>query len=283
MSFVINTTVDKNQELLDAYKESYESTEKDVFLISQNIRVGIHSFALALSSDFFKSLLSDNQRDVVNVIIPDIDPEILKKVVEYIYIGWISLDSKFMAGKQKKIGFPFRIAPIIFLVDFIEACNLLHLKATISCERKLVFDKVQKLSTFKAKATSTPVPTTSAQNNLDSLIDELEQEENVENVEYHLKQEESGQILEVYEISNIEETEMHYETTEDNEDMSEEQYELLNVITEGKTETVYTQRTASKPKKPKSPSEIKPRVVPRVVDEDTMAKAIKEVFSNSSR
>lgn len=100
MSFVINTTVDKNQELLDAYKDSYECAEKDVFLISRNVRIGIHSFALALSSDFFKTLLSENQRDIVNIIIdPEIDPEILKKVVEYIYIGWVSLDSKYMAGE----------------------------------------------------------------------------------------------------------------------------------------------------------------------------------------
>lgn len=55
MSFVINTTVDKNQELLEAYKELYESeSEKDVYLISKNIFIPIDSFALALSSDFFK-------------------------------------------------------------------------------------------------------------------------------------------------------------------------------------------------------------------------------------
>lgn len=55
MSFVINTTVDKNQELLEAYKELYESElEKDVFLISKNTLIPVDSFALALSSDFFK-------------------------------------------------------------------------------------------------------------------------------------------------------------------------------------------------------------------------------------
>lgn len=55
MSFVINTTVDKNQELLEAYKELYESeSEKDVFLISKNTFIPVDSFALALSSDFFK-------------------------------------------------------------------------------------------------------------------------------------------------------------------------------------------------------------------------------------
>lgn len=99
MSFVINTTVDKNQELLDAYKELFESeAPKDVFLISKNFHIACDAFALALSSDFFKTLLSDNQRDTVNIIIPDIDPEILKKVVEYIYIGYVSLDSKYMSG-----------------------------------------------------------------------------------------------------------------------------------------------------------------------------------------
>lgn len=48
MSFVINTTVDKNQELLDAYKELYEldASLKDVFLISKNSRIAVDSFAL---------------------------------------------------------------------------------------------------------------------------------------------------------------------------------------------------------------------------------------------
>lgn len=127
MSFVINTTVDKNQELLDAYKESFENDEdKDVFLISNRMRIGLHSYALgklllgflmfrdshsldsdvyntsaevlisedriflaynidfyklsykissvvlvlALSSDFFCTILSENHRDTINIIIP---------------------------------------------------------------------------------------------------------------------------------------------------------------------------------------------------------------------
>lgn len=47
-----------------------------------------------------KSLLRENQRDTVNIILDDIEPEILKKLVEYIYLGWVSLDSKHMAGKH---------------------------------------------------------------------------------------------------------------------------------------------------------------------------------------
>lgn len=47
---------------------------------------------------FLRTLLQDNNRDTVNILIPDIDPEILKKVVEYIYIGYVSLDSKYMSG-----------------------------------------------------------------------------------------------------------------------------------------------------------------------------------------
>lgn len=48
MSFVINTTVDKNQELLDAYKELYEANAngKDVLLISKRSKIAVDSFAL---------------------------------------------------------------------------------------------------------------------------------------------------------------------------------------------------------------------------------------------
>jgi hypothetical protein len=93
--------------------------------------------------------------------------------------------------------------------DFIEACNLLHLKATISCERKLVFDAKPSVFSFKSNPVSS-TPIAAKQTHLDSLIADLEHEEH-ENVEY-LKQEiggeadeiGGGQILEVYEISNIE-------------------------------------------------------------------------------
>lgn len=55
----------------------------DVILISKSKRIAIDSFALALSSDFFRKILeSDLRRDVSNIIIPDIEPEILEKVVD---------------------------------------------------------------------------------------------------------------------------------------------------------------------------------------------------------
>lgn len=101
------------------------------------------------------------------------------------YLGFISIDPKWMS-------------------DFIEACNLLHLKATISCERKLVFDsKPLPSATFSFKPqTISSTPVTVKQTHLDSLIADLEHDEQ-ENVEYMKQENEEmgGQILEVYEIS----------------------------------------------------------------------------------
>lgn len=287
MSFVINTPIDKNQELLDAYKDLYESNnnQKDVFLISKQSAIPVDSFALALSSDFFRTLLGGNQRDTVNIIIPDICPDILRKVVEYIYIGQISLDSKYMAGKFNTRLHAHSVTNVLWFLDFIEACNLLQLKATISCERKLVFDKVQKSSaaTITTRETSTPL-INKQQANLDSLIADLEQEETVE---YHLKHEneESGQILEVYEISNIEEAGISYEEADETEDVGEEHYELMNVETDVKNtsnDTDSEKPSRSKRAKPMF-SEIKPRVPAKNVDEDIMNKAVMEIISNENR
>lgn len=51
MSFVINTTIDKNKEFLDALRESYiHDMEKDVYFICKNQKVPINSYALALAS-----------------------------------------------------------------------------------------------------------------------------------------------------------------------------------------------------------------------------------------
>lgn len=176
--------------------------------------------------------------------------------------------------------------------DFIEACNLLQLKATISCERKLVFDKVQKMATFTAKATSTPIistrPTAKQHANLDSLISDLEQEESLD---YQMKDEqtdESGQVLEVYEISNLDDAEIVYEDGgEEEEEMSEERYELMNVVGDMKTET-YEDGQDQKPKMRvkmnlTSSSDMKQRQPTKHVDGATMDKAIKEVLNNSNR
>jgi hypothetical protein len=102
MSFVINTTIDKNKEFLDALRDSYHrDLEKDVFLICKNVKIPINSYALALASDFFKLLLKDSigKRETINIMVPDVRPEVLKKVVEYIYIGCISLETRYMGGK----------------------------------------------------------------------------------------------------------------------------------------------------------------------------------------
>lgn len=53
----------------------------DVVLISKSKKLYIDSFALALSSDFFRKILeTETQRDLTSIIIPDIDIEILEKV-----------------------------------------------------------------------------------------------------------------------------------------------------------------------------------------------------------
>lgn len=51
MSFVINTTIDKNKEFLDALRDTYNhDMEKDVYFICKNTRIPINGFALALAS-----------------------------------------------------------------------------------------------------------------------------------------------------------------------------------------------------------------------------------------
>lgn len=130
MSFVINSAPSAiptlsviNAELLEAYKSLYTSEPElkgeqtkqavpvynlnyglsisDVILISKSRRIAIDSFALALSSDFFKKILEcEPRRDTTNILIPDIEPEIMEKIVEYIYNGYVSLDPKWMSGKM---------------------------------------------------------------------------------------------------------------------------------------------------------------------------------------
>jgi BTB/POZ domain/helix-turn-helix, Psq domain len=276
MSFVINTTIDKNKEFLDALSESYHrDLEKDVYLICKDEKIPINSFALALASDFFKLLLKDSigKREIINIMVPDVRPEVLKKVVEYIYIGCISLETRFMG-------------------DFIEACNLLQLKATISCERKLVFDN--------PPVSIAPSATTTS--NLATMIADFDDnikysvEDNNE-TQYELKQRTSddNQILEVYEISNIEDAEMTYEDDGNDDETGEEHYELLSVIPSTDTtmegpihESTPIIKTEKKRKQnlilDSSATDIKPtiKMTPKVIDEAVMCQALNEVISNNT-
>lgn len=193
------------------------------------------------------------------------------------------------------------------ILDFIEICNLLQLKATISCERKLVFDKPVTTDAF-APSTSTALAITGSQHaasdnvdsnttnvtrqqNLDSLIADLEEtpkfndDGDDEDSSYELKDkdiQEPNQILEVYEISNIEE-DMTYE----DEDMeSEEHYELMNVI-EPKVETSEPKSVKKKECKTDTMeyyevSEIKPRIPAKQVDEEILNAALGEIIANTS-
>ena len=111
MSFVINTTIDKTKELMEAYKVAYnEEMCKDVILIAEKKRVAVHSFALAVSSEFFFNLFTglglgtgQGFSKDVEILIPDISFEILKKVVEYLYIGSVMIDQRQMGGEIKII------------------------------------------------------------------------------------------------------------------------------------------------------------------------------------
>lgn len=50
-----------------------------------------------------RNLLGENKRDTVNIVIPDVEPSILKKVVEYIYFGTVEMEPKFMAGEKPSV------------------------------------------------------------------------------------------------------------------------------------------------------------------------------------
>lgn len=171
--------------------------------------------------------------------------------------------------------------------SFIDACNLLHLKATIVCEKKLVFDSESgSTSTIKIQPLVTQIEQVpSKQTRLDSIMAELEQddmEDEVEeqNVEYHLQREEtdmndSGQVLEVYEIANIDEADIY--DPEDDDMEEDDQYELLNILPdekEGETEGPKTRRM-------KTAAETRTRNnTARNVDDATMSQAISEIFNS---
>ncbi|CAO1388025.1 unnamed protein product [Diamesa hyperborea] len=263
MSFVINTTIDKTKELMEAYKFAYnEEMCKDVILIAEKKRVAVHSFALAVSSEFFFNLftglgLNSGQgfsRDV-EILIPDISFEILKKVVEYLYIGSVMID-------QRQMG------------DFIDICNLLHLKATISCERKLVFDTIHTVIV--------PEPSTSTENNnkLEGLVAEC----NLMDVDtLNIKSKDSSMdesVMEIYEV-NIDGLDS-FELEED-----AEHFELVNV----------TKPTTSTPVVPSpnrnkmfnddgsvyyeiSTVDRKPRAT--FIDEGVFVQALDEIMNNTS-
>lgn len=165
--------------------------------------------------------------------------------------------------------------------EFIDACNLLHLKATITCEKKLVFDTdTGSTSTIKIQPIVTQIDQIpSKQNRLDSIMAELEQDdmedEEIEeqNMEYHLKEEsdinDSGQVLEVYEIANIDEGEMYEQEEEDMD--NEDQYELLNVLPDDEPDDKTAKRFKTSPGA---------RNTARNVDDTTMSQAISEIFSS---
>ncbi|XP_070508400.1 uncharacterized protein [Chironomus tepperi] len=276
MSFVINTRIDKNKEFLDALRHSWANElDKDVnFICKDHIAVKINSYVLALASEFFNSLLKNivDKREVINIIVPDIHPDIMRKVVEYIYIGFVSLETRLMG-------------------EFIEACNLLQLKATISCEKKLVFDN--------------PVEATQAQPNITTMIEDFSTDikyttTTEDNTEYEMTQKTATgeqQILEVYEISNIEDTDIAYEDAMDEDETVEEHFELVNVIPEAETSPTMAVDTSSdvvkvkqdkKKKTVMEPIELRssktstPKLNSKNVDESIMQQAVNEILSNSS-
>lgn len=106
------------------------------------------------------------------------------------------------------------------------------------------------------------------------------------------------QILEVYEISNIEDTDIAYEDAmEDDEDV-EEHFELVNVIPESETQTAIAMEIESDNVKVKAEKKKKflvespemktsktstPKTTSKNIDETIMEQAVNEIMANTSR
>jgi len=122
-----------------------------------------------------------------------------------------------------------------------------------------------------------------------------------DNTDYEMTQKSTAgeqQILEVYEISNIEDTDIAYEDAMDEDETVEEHFELVNVIPESEaspTMAVDTPNEVVKVKQDKKkkivmePVELRssktstPKLNSKNVDETIMQQAVNEILSNSSR
>lgn len=107
---------------------------------------------------------------------------------------------------------------------------------------------------------------------LESLISQIDADDSQE---YNMKEEQMDEsaenVVEVYEISNLQDEDISYEDGDDSQ-MYEESYELMNV-TDIKSEGMDV--------KPKIGQ--RPRAPPKPIDEELMKIAIQEVISNANR
>lgn len=152
---------------------------------------------------------------------------------------------------------------------------------------------------FDSPSTAPP-PTTTTTSNLASIIADFDDnikyttEDNNE-TEYELKQTSSdtGQILEVYEISNIEDADITYDDGGD--DTGEEHYELLNVIPSSSSPLLEIQSDDTPQQKVKTEKKKRANVVvdpldpntplkvpKKEIDESVMEQAISEVLANNT-
>lgn len=128
--------------------------------------------------------------------------------------------------------------------------------------------------------------TTAGQSNLDTLIADFKQEENKEIQFHHELLEDTGQILEVFEISDVNCVDIAYEEAKKSEDSGEEPCELMNDIADSEEHYEIFEETTGSPIKMKimhDISGIKHWTPKKIVDQETMDNAIKEIFSNRSR
>lgn len=139
--------------------------------------------------------------------------------------------------------------------------------------------KLRNPAAFHAKpSTSTPVSTSTPKSrHLESLMSQIDADDSQEYMKEEQIDDSAENVVEVYEISNLQDEEISYEDGDDSQ-MYEESYELMNV-TDIKSEGIDV-----KPKiKFDSSKGQRPRAPPKPVDEELMKIAIQEVISNANR
>lgn len=164
------------------------------------------------------------------------------------------------------------------------------MKATISCERKLVFD------TPSATGSTGIAGNNQNNSNIASIMADFDDNIKYQHeTEYEIKPRtsNSGQIVEVYEISNIEDADITYDGGDDTG--GEENYELLNVVpTNASTPLVQAHSIGGvvpKVKKERKKLNVvdssdlnkpSPKMPARVINEAIIEQAINEVITNNT-